>query len=76
VAERPSAFADLREQDFPLTIEFIAMDTGEVVHIIEVTGPGAVEIPGLSSQHGPVMVRTVTGEGVVAVSFPPTNTEY
>lgn len=40
-----TAFHDLPADEFPLTIEFIAEDTRDVLHTIEVAGPGAVQVP-------------------------------
>lgn len=46
------AFHDLSPESFPFTIEFFRVDTLEVVHTIEVLGPGAVHVPPLANQLG------------------------
>lgn len=57
-AALPVAFHDLDEGSFPFIIEFVAERTGRVVHRIDVVGPGAIAVPGLAAEHGPVRVRT------------------
>lgn len=49
---RPSAFRDLPAEAFPFRVEFYREDSGEVVHRIDVTGPGAVEVPPLGRELG------------------------
>lgn len=63
MSDRPTVFHDLPAEDFPFTVEFLRVDTEEVVHRIRVTGPGAVEIPPLAKIHGVEMkVRIVRDE--------------
>lgn len=62
---RPAAFADLPAEAYPFTLEFFKKDTKEVVHTIEVTGPGTVDVPGLSTVHGPIGVRVTFADGEV-----------
>lgn len=50
------AFYDLPADAFPFVIEFTRADTGAVVHRIEVTGPGAITVPGLGRQLGGVRI--------------------
>ena len=59
----PVAFHDLPRSRFPFTIEFLTL-AGDIVHTITVTGPGAVRIPGLAAQHGPISVRITWPDGV------------
>lgn len=61
---RNLAFHDLPQSAFPFKIEFFNA-TGDLVHAIEVSGPGAVEVPGLRPQHGPVAVRVTYADGSV-----------
>lgn len=49
---KPNAFHNLGPEAFPFTIEFLRADNGAVVHRIEVTGPGAVDVPPLAREHG------------------------
>lgn len=58
------AFRDLPADAFPFTVEFIARNTGEVVHSIHVDGPGALVVPALAGKHGPIDVRVVSPQGV------------
>lgn len=57
MTERPIAFHDLPEDSFPFTIVFVAERTGETVHTIRVTGPGAIAVPALATKHGPITVH-------------------
>lgn len=43
-----TSFHDVPRGAFPLTIEYIAEDTGEVLQQIQVDGPGALEVPSFS----------------------------
>jgi len=61
----PFAARDLPASAFPFTIEFIAQRTGNVVHSITVSGPGAAAIPALKADHGLVDVRITYADGVV-----------
>ncbi len=58
-------FHDLPAAAFPFTVEFIRVSDGKVVLEINVTGPGAVPIPGLSEEHGPVRARITYADGRV-----------
>lgn len=44
----PMAFHDIAAADFPLTIELIAEDNGDVLFKVTADGPGAVKIPGFA----------------------------
>lgn len=48
-----------------MTVEFIAERTGNVVHTIEVPGPGIMSVPPLAQEHGPVWVRITYGDGTI-----------
>lgn len=62
-----SAFADLPAQEYPLLIEFLRGE--QVVHRIEVPGPGAVSIPKLGAGLG---VRLTTATGCQSLTPPGT----
>lgn len=47
-----SAFHDLPAEEFPFRVEFWREDTGEVVHVIDVDGPGVITVPPLGRQLG------------------------
>lgn len=67
---KPTAFHDLPAHAFPVTIEFFTQD-GTVVHRIEITGPGAVEIPALRLLHaGPIASRVIYASGQAASTYP------
>lgn len=55
----------LSECKYPMTVEFIAELTGNVVHTIQVTGPGVMKVPPLAGEHGPIGVRVTYGDGTV-----------
>lgn len=65
-----SAFHDLPAGAFPFSIEFVNA-LGVVVHSITVSGPGAVEIPGLRQRYGAVSVRLRFADGTVHEAGPP-----
>lgn len=66
----PVAFGDLPIEKFPFEIDFVSTATGEVVHRIEVPGAGAVRIPPLAQDHGPIRVRINFADGEVIVLEP------
>jgi hypothetical protein len=59
----PFAFRDLPADYFPLTMEFIT-ESGQVVHRMDVPGPGAIRIPGLAAEHGPIIAHLSFANGV------------
>lgn len=61
----PAAFESLPADAFPFTVEFISHDTGLVVHTIDVPEPGAILVPPLRDDHGPIWVRASYAEGTV-----------
>lgn len=63
-ADNPVAFHDLPIEKFPFTMDFLNA-AGEIVHSITVSGAGAVHIPGLAEEHGPVSVRVTFADGEV-----------
>ena len=65
------AFHELCESDYPLLLEFEAVETGQVVERITITGPGVVRIPPLASEHGPVRLVMTTSDGAVIIQEPP-----
>lgn len=54
---------------FPFTVEAIDL-AGEVVWSQVVSGPGALEVPPLAAQYGPVSIRIAYADGNV-VHAPP-----
>lgn len=64
------AFVDLPLSAYPMVYEFFRRD-GQVVHRIEVSGPGVAHIPGLAHLHGPIGVRITYGDGTVSEDGPP-----
>lgn len=64
-----TAFHDLPQELFPFKIEFIDK-AGTIVHTIHVHGPGAVHIPGLAEEFGPVSVRMTYANGEVQETPP------
>lgn len=66
MTDRPTAFKDLPREYFPFKVEFFLVETGKLVHVIEVEDAGAFEVPPLSTIHGgPIMVRTTYANGEV-----------
>lgn len=66
----PVGFVDLDPSRFPFRIECVA-ESGAVVYAVDVPGPGAVRIPGLAAEHGPISVR-ITWPNGEATGFAPT----
>lgn len=60
----------LDAEDFPLRVDFLDADQ-QVVHTIDVLGPGELRIPSLIRQFDPVSVRVTTSHGVVTRKPPP-----
>ncbi len=58
------AFADVPADAFPVSIEFIDR-SGKVVWSDVILGPGALPIPALAKDHGPVGVRMIFASGEV-----------
>ncbi len=58
-------FAEAWPWRFPLTIQILDAVTREVVHVIEVEGPGVVQVPGRNVTNGgkPVAVRVLYADG-------------
>lgn len=69
MSEKPFAFHDLPATAFPFKIEMFTRD-GRVVHEIEVTGPGAIEVPGLAAFYGPTGARIRYADGRVEEHAP------
>lgn len=68
VTNTPASFHDLPAHEFPFTVEFFREDTGEVVHTIEVAGPGGFTVPALGQEHGvSIGVRVITPSGETIV---------
>ena len=68
----PLAFHDLPASSFPFTIEILDNATREVAWSEEVTGPGAVRIPGLDETgESPKAVRLSFADGQVVELNPP-----
>lgn len=65
MTDPPIAYASLPADHYPFRVEFIAARTGAVVHEIRVSGPGAIQVPGLRDQHGPIAVRVTYADGAV-----------
>lgn len=66
------SFHDLPAHYFPFTIEFFREDTGEVVHTIEVAGPGGFTVPALGQEHGvPIGVRAIAANGKIILGRAP-----
>lgn len=63
------SFFDLPPELFPFTVHFITQ-TGDTVHAITVTGPGACPVPALAEQHGPISVRIEYADGTADVAGP------
>lgn len=67
---KPTAFADVPADAFPLTIVFVGVDSGREVARIVVDGPGAVHIPPLRREHGePIGVRIEYANGLVDTAY-------
>lgn len=65
-------FRDLPRKKFPVHLEFISMATGQTVWDTTITETGgAVQIPPLADEHGPVRSRVTFGDGEVQESEPP-----
>lgn len=66
-----TAFHDLPAAAFPLVIEFIRVDTGETVQVIDVEGPGVTAIPALAPRLGVgIAVRISFADGGGATYWP------
>ena len=66
-----TAFADIKPDDFPFTIEYLD-DADEVVWSQEVPGPGVVEVPSYTELGlpGEVAVRLTFPGGRQIIAFP------
>lgn len=69
-AEPPVRFIDLPAWRFPFRIECVAVESGAVVREITVSGPGAVLIPALAAECGPIRVRVTWPNGEVTEMAP------
>lgn len=70
--DRAVAFHDLPIESFPFRVEFINTVTDEVVHTIDVDGPGTLRVPGRDALGGvPVAVRMTFPDGRVEFAGPP-----
>lgn len=69
----PFARYDLPAEAYPFVLEFFRVtdpEATEVVHRIEVSGPGAVRVPGLKGDGPPVWVRMTFSDGARRESWP------
>jgi hypothetical protein len=64
-APTPFSFHDLPRSRYPFTMQLLDDQTREVVWELEVTGPGAIRIPGVQESNGgrPVAVRIRYADG-------------
>ncbi len=67
---KPSAFADLTPDQYPLKIELIRVDTDAILFAAVANGPGVIDIPGYGGQGFEVKVRLTYGNGVVQEVMP------
>lgn len=58
-------FFELPSGSFPVKIEFFSVATRRVVWGTIIGGEGALRVPPLVREHGPVWVRTTFGDGQV-----------
>lgn len=72
----PHAAFDLPRESYPFCIEFFSVRDAEastVLHRIDVTGPGGIQIPPLAVEHGvPIWVRMTYPDGTTQEQWPPT----
>lgn len=73
--QTPVEFATLPAAAFPFRVEFIALNTDEVVLTQHVDGPGAFAVPGLAHEHGPVKVVVTFPNGHQEVAMPDSSGE-
>ena len=58
-AGKPFAFRDLPAEDYPFTIEYRVAATNRLIQSQVVHEPGALDVPGLAADYGPVKVRMI-----------------
>jgi hypothetical protein len=61
-----AAFIDLPSKAFPLVVEFFkCTDLGGLkpIHRINISGPGAMDVPALTTNGVPVWVRVTSADG-------------
>lgn len=62
-----AAFRDLAQEDYPFTVR--ALNAGGVeVWSATVEGPGALEVPPLVQEHGPVSIELTFPRNVVRIN--------
>lgn len=61
---KPYTFADMKAEDFPMTVDFLSLDN-DVLHTIVVKEPGAMHVPGQDFFKQPVNVRITLATGKV-----------
>ena len=64
-----ASFHSFRASDFPIAIEAMNQ-SGRVVWSEEVTEPGALYVPPLADEHGPVRIRVTYVDGSVHEAAP------
>jgi hypothetical protein len=72
MTDRPAKFRDLPASSFPFTMTFFDEATGEQLQQLEVTGPGAIDVPGWAPRR--VRVRCEFADGEVVEEGPPGGT--
>ena len=63
-----TVFHDLPEDAFPLTIEYVDLDTGKRLLLQHVPGPGVIEVAGYEPKR--VAVRITFADGTSQIGFP------
>jgi len=67
---KPTAFADVPADAFPIVLIFVGVESGREVHRIVVEGPGSVHIPALRRDAGePIGVRIEYANGLVDTGY-------
>lgn len=57
------SFVDLPAAAFPIKVEMYSVETNELVHTINVPGPGAIHVPGQAILGTRVWIRVTTPDG-------------
>lgn len=69
--QTPVEYAALPQKLFPFTIDYVAVDSDEIVQSQLIDGPGAFEVLlGLAAEHGPIKIVISYADGTVSEQLP------